>query len=177
MKKKIKKVKNLVLDVDGVMTSGQFFYDKEGKCLKVFGPDDNDALSILSQFVNIIFVTGDRKGFVISKRRIEKDMKFKIFLVSTLKRVEWIKKRYNLSETIYMGDGIFDYIVMKKVFYAIAPNNADFTCKKYANYVTKRNGGDRAVAEACLHILKKFFNVNSIEKVNLKGKLSGEWTA
>ena len=46
MKKKI--IKNLVLDVDGVMTNGQFFYDKNGKCIKIFGPDDNDALSILS---------------------------------------------------------------------------------------------------------------------------------
>ena len=42
-------------------------------------------------------------------------MNFKLFLVSTFKRVEWIKERYNLSETIYMGDGIFDYLVMKKV--------------------------------------------------------------
>lgn len=175
MKKKIKKIKNLVLDVDGVMTSGQFFYDKNGKCLKVFGPDDNDALSILSQFINIVFVTGDRKGFAISKRRIEKDMKFKIYLVSTVKRVQWIQSRYSLSETVYMGDGIFDSIVMRQVFYSIAPNNADPICKKHANYVTKRNGGDRAVAEACLHILKKFFGVNSIDEINLKGKLSGEW--
>tara|TARA_B100000575_G_C23122500_1_gene649792 strand:+ start:898 stop:1431 length:534 start_codon:yes stop_codon:yes gene_type:complete len=177
MKKNRKIVKNLVLDVDGVMTSGQFFYDKNGKCIKVFGPDDNDALSILSHYINIVFVTGDRKGFAISKRRIEKDMKFKIYLVSTLKRVEWIKKRFDLSNTIYMGDGIFDYIVMKKVNYSIAPNNADISCKKYANYITKRKGGDRAVAEACLHILKKFFKINSIEGVKLKGKLSGEWTA
>ena len=29
--------------------------------------------------------------------------------------------------------------------------------KKYADYVTTRHGGDRAVAEACLHILEKFF--------------------
>jgi 3-deoxy-D-manno-octulosonate 8-phosphate phosphatase (KDO 8-P phosphatase) len=174
---KRKKIKNLVLDVDGVMTNGQFFYDKNGKCIKIFGPDDNDALSILSNFLNIVFVTGDRKGFSISKKRIEKDMNFKLFLVSTFKRVEWIKERYNLSETIYMGDGIFDYLVMKKVKYSIAPKNADLNCKKYANFITKRDGGDRAVAEACLHILKKFFKINSIEKISLKGKLSGEWTA
>ena len=29
--------------------------------------------------------------------------------------------------------------------------------KKYSSFVTKRTGGNRAVAEACLHILKKFF--------------------
>ena len=45
---------------------------------------------------------------------------------------------------------------MSKVGYSIAPSNSDENAKKQANYVTKRSGGDRAVAEACVHILKKF---------------------
>ena len=38
---------------------------------------------------------------------------------------------------------------------------------KEANYVTKRKSGDRAVAEAVIHILKFFFKVtfNKIEKI------------
>jgi 3-deoxy-D-manno-octulosonate 8-phosphate phosphatase (KDO 8-P phosphatase) len=55
-----------------------------------------------------------------------------------------------------MGDGIFDHYVMKDVGYSIAPANADITAKNEANYVTKRKGADRAVAEAALHILEKF---------------------
>jgi 3-deoxy-D-manno-octulosonate 8-phosphate phosphatase KdsC-like HAD superfamily phosphatase len=35
--------------------------------------------------------------------------------------------------------------------------NAFIFIKEYADYVTKSNGGERAVAEACLHILNKFF--------------------
>lgn len=42
-----------ILDVDGVLTTGQFFYSTEGKVYKVFGPDDNDALSLLSKFIDI----------------------------------------------------------------------------------------------------------------------------
>ena len=56
----------LILDVDGVMTSGQFFYSEEGKFLKSFGPDDNDGLSLLRPFIEIRFITGDKKGFNIS---------------------------------------------------------------------------------------------------------------
>ena len=33
-----------ILDVDGVMTTGQFLYTADGKVMKVFGPDDNDKL-------------------------------------------------------------------------------------------------------------------------------------
>ena len=58
--------KIFILDVDGVMTTGSFLYSSQGKYLKSFGPDDNDALSMLSPFINIRFVTGDKKGFPIS---------------------------------------------------------------------------------------------------------------
>ena len=39
-----KKFKNLVIDVDGVMTDGKFYYSVDGKILKAFGADDHDAL-------------------------------------------------------------------------------------------------------------------------------------
>ena len=154
-KRNIPKV--FILDVDGVMTTGSFMYSKEGKIIKQFGPDDNDGLSLLRPYIEIRFITGDKKGFDISTKRIMEDMKYKLDLVSTFKRVEWIKERYKLEETIYMGDGIFDHLVMKQVLYGIAPSNADHLAKKHANHVTFRKGGDRAVAEACIHILQKFF--------------------
>ena len=149
--------KVFILDTDGVITTGQFFYTAEGKAMKVFGPDDNDALSLLKPYLETRFVTGDKKGYPISKKRISDDMKFQLDLVSTIHRVEWIKERYNLAEVIYMGDGIFDHYVMQRVGYSIAPANADKLTASQANYVTKRSGGDRAVAEACLYILEEFF--------------------
>ena len=51
------KFKVLILDVDGVMTTGHFLYSEDGKYLKIFGPDDNDALRLLSKFIEIRFVT------------------------------------------------------------------------------------------------------------------------
>ena len=84
-------------------------------------------------------------------------MKFPLDLVSTYKRIEWIKDNYNTDLLIYMGDGIFDNVVMEKVFYSIAPANASYLAKKSANYITECSGGDRAVAEACLHLIDKFF--------------------
>ena len=168
--------KIFILDVDGVMTTGQFFYTEDGKAMKVFGPDDNDGLSLLKPYLEITFVTGDKKGFSISRKRIVDDMKYPLELVSTIRRVEWISERYPLNEVIYMGDGIFDHYVFKEVGYSIATSNADENAKKHADYVTKRSGGNRAVAEACLHILEKFFEPYNPE--NLPGdqiKLSGEW--
>ena len=84
-------------------------------------------------------------------------MHYTLELVSTIKRIDWIKERFNPAEVIYMGDGIFDHYVMKEVGYSISVNNGDVNAKTAANYVTKRDGGNRAVAEASLHILEKFF--------------------
>lgn len=166
-----------ILDVDGVLTNGQFFYTADGKVMKAFGPDDNDGLSLLKNYLEIRFVTGDKKGFPISKKRVVDDMGFALDIVSTINRIDWIKENYDPMQVIYMGDGIFDHYVMKQVFYSIAPANADENAKQHANYVTKRSGGDRSVAEACLHVLSKFFDpydVNQLPKI--KSKLSGEWT-
>lgn len=165
-----------ILDVDGVLTTGQFLYTVEGKAMKVFGPDDNDGLSLLKPYMEVRFVTGDKKGLAISRKRIVDDMKFELDVVSTIRRVDWIAERYPLEQVIYMGDGIFDHYVMQKVGYSIAPSNSDKNAKRYANYVTERAGGDRAVAEASLHILEKFFQPFDPSALPAtKVKLSGEW--
>jgi 3-deoxy-D-manno-octulosonate 8-phosphate phosphatase (KDO 8-P phosphatase) len=172
-----KQPKCFILDVDGVMTTGHFFYTSVGKVMKIFGPDDNDGLSLLKNDIEIRFITGDKKGFAISHKRIVDDMKFPLELVSTIRRVDWIKERYALEDVIYMGDGIFDHYVMREVGYAISPANGDKLAKECADFVTERSGGDRAVAEACLHIMEKFFTpFNPQALPDGQVKLSGKWT-
>ena len=158
----IKKPQLFILDVDGVLTTGTFFYDKNGKLLKEFGPDDHEALKVLKKYLNIIFISADKKGFNISKKRIEKDMNFKLFHVPSGNRFKWILKNFPKKKIIYMGDGIFDQFIMKNFFYSIAPYNSYFKTKKNSDFVTKSRSGERAVAEACEHILKKFFKKNLI---------------
>ncbi|MCE9642722.1 MAG: HAD hydrolase family protein [Candidatus Andersenbacteria bacterium] len=155
MQKKV--VKNFILDVDGVFTDGTFYYTTEGKIMKKFGPEDNDALSLLKDKLLLHAISGDKNGFAITKRRVADDMHLPLDLVSTFDRVAWIEKRFDLSETIYMGDGIFDPLVFKRVAYSIAPANAFYATKKQADFVTNARGGEGAVAEACLHILETFF--------------------
>jgi len=102
-------------------------------------------------------ISGDKRGFPITRKRVQEDMGLPLDLVSTLHRVDWMAERWPLESIIYMGDGIFDAVVFGAVGYAIAPADADALARSHADYVTERRGGDRAVAEACLHILAKFF--------------------
>lgn len=164
--------KVFILDVDGVLTTGHFFYSKEGKDMKMFGPDDHDALLLLKKYIEIRFITGDKKGFPISKKRIVDDMHMPLDQVSTIDRIAWIKNHYDPKEVIYMGDGIFDDMVFKGVGYAIATSDAFYKTKEDADFITQSRGGNRAVAEACLHIFETFFP-DCLKKELVKG--DGEW--
>ena len=146
-----------VLDVDGVMTDGRAHYTAEGKLAKVFGPDDHDALCLLKPFLEICFVSGDRRGFDISRARIERDMGFPLSLVSTVDRLAWIAERWDPASVIYMGDGIFDGRVFEGVGFGICPNDGDADARAVADLVTERRGGDRCVAEASKHLLDRWF--------------------
>jgi len=161
-----------IIDVDGCLTTGQFLYSAKGKIMKVFGPDDADVLSILSDKINIKMVSGDKRGFAITKKRVD-DMGFSLDLVSTFERVDYIKKKYKLDETIYMGDGIYDALVFEKVGYSIAPANGFYITRQKADFVTQAKGGEGAVAEACLHIMEKFFEKFDLSKLKIES--SGAW--
>ena len=93
-------------------------------------------------------------------------MKFPLNLVSTVKRLDWIRNSYSPNEVIYMGDGIFDQYVFRKIGYAIAPSNADPLAKKYADYVTKLN----AVCTQCGDVATYSYRIVKDNKQILVGE-------
>ncbi len=148
----------VVFDVDGVMTTGQFLYSKQGKEYKVFGAHDNDGIKIIKSMIKIVFVTADKRGFPISKKRIVDDMHQQLNLVGEHERFEFIEQKYGLRNVIYMGDGIHDVNILRSCYYGITPNNARAEAKQVADYITSSNSGEGAVLDACLHIKERFFN-------------------
>lgn len=152
------KPKYLIFDVDGVMTTGQFLYSRYGKEFKVFGPHDNDGIKLLSTKINILFITADKRGYRISKKRIVDDMKQKLYLVGEDERFDYILNRFGLDNTIYVGDGLHDVKILKNCLYGIVPNNARTEAKRVADFITPSDSGEGAVLDACLKIDKTFFH-------------------
>ena len=152
-------MKNFIflLDVDGVMTTGQFLYSQDGKEYKVFGPHDNDGLKLIKDKVTIKFITADKRGFPITKKRIVDHMGLEVKLVSEEDRFEYIKNKYGFQNLIYMGDGYHDAKILKECMFGIAPNNARKEARYVADFVTESNSGEGAVLDACLEIAKRYF--------------------
>lgn len=157
MKDLNKQIHTLILDVDGVITDGRFFYDLNGrKVLKCFGPDDSDALKLISKRINVIFVSADRRGFAISKARVE-DMGYEIFNISSNDRLDWIKSKFDITNSCYIGDGFYDSFILKQCAYSITMSGSSIASTLVSNYVTSSPGGNRGVSEAILHLCAVFF--------------------
>jgi len=145
--------KKIVFDVDGVFTTGQFLYTNEGKFAKIFGPHDNDGIKLIRNHMEVAAISADKRGWEITKKRIQDDMKIPLLSVSEEDRMDYFQKLGDLSQVIYMGDGIHDVPIFKVVGYSIAPANAVPAARDTANYVTTARSGEGAVLEACLHVI------------------------
>lgn len=150
------KVRQLfMVDVDGVMTDGGFYYTKSGKIMKKFGPDDSDALKKLKSKIEIIFVTADEKGFRITKKRIRIDLGFNLYLVDSFNRITWAKQKFPEYEIIYMGDSFTDASNLAAADFGISTSNSNALAKLNSKFVTHSNSGNRAVMEACMYLNHK----------------------
>ncbi len=147
-----------LLDVDGVLNTGQFLYSAEGKAFKIFGPHDNDGLKLLGGKVTIRFITADKRGFPITKKRVVDDMGYELELVSENNRYEYAKRNYDLNNLIYMGDSYHDAKILKACKFGIAPASARKEARESADFVTESKAGEGAVLDACLEILRRFFD-------------------
>jgi len=155
---------NLVIDVDGVMTTGQFLYSSKGKVYKIFGPHDADGLKLIKDKVEITFITADKRGFPISEKRI-KDMGYPLEMVSEGDRYSFVKNRFGFENTIYIGDGIFDVKILRDCKFGIAPANARVEARAVADYVTPSKSAEGAVCDACIVINKRFLGGEKNEEL------------
>lgn len=149
-------IKHLVMDVDGVLNTGHFFYSAEGKAMKAFGPHDKDGIKIAQQAgLTIDFITADKNGWGITCARLIDDWGFtliNVHLVTEQDRLQWIQDRFDITEVAYIGDGIHDAPVLARVALGIAPRSARKEARANADYITESDAGSGAVLDAVLYI-------------------------
>jgi 3-deoxy-D-manno-octulosonate 8-phosphate phosphatase (KDO 8-P phosphatase) len=157
IKEKLKGIKLLILDVDGVMTDGRIIMDNEGKEIKNFNVLDGHGLKILQRHgIKVAILTG-RKSKVVEYRA--KDLGINDVYQGAFNKKEVfgkILKKHKLSASAvaFMGDDFVDIPVLKRVGFSAAVADAVDVVKKSVDYVTNHKGGYGAVREVCELILK-----------------------
>lgn len=144
-----------VVDCDGILTTANFLYSKEGKFAKEFSCCDWDLLRVLMKYMKVVFITADQRGWSIMEKRIVEEMGWQLEIVPSFpkERWNWIKDNLLGYDIIFMADGVFDYYALKNCYYGITTSDALTHVRAEASLVIERSGGHRAVAEACIKIL------------------------
>jgi 3-deoxy-D-manno-octulosonate 8-phosphate phosphatase (KDO 8-P phosphatase) len=156
--------RHFILDVDGVMTTGKFIYTQDGKVAKEFGPHDADGLKLIRNMINIQFISADKRGYEITKKRIVEDMGYPLTYVTEEERYEFVKS-FGFESTVFMGDGIYDAPVLKACALGICPNNARIEAVAASNFVTRTKSAEGAVLDACLYIKSLMESDDDVENV------------
>lgn len=157
LKAKIRKIKFLLLDVDGVLTDGRIIYDSKGYDSKFYDVHDGLGVYLLGRMgIRTILITA--KGSKSIKPRA-RDMNVEAVYENILPKTkvyDKILKKYGLSdaEVCFVGDDLVDLGVLKRAGVSVATHNACAQIKNAVHYVTKRDGGRGAVREVAELILK-----------------------
>jgi 3-deoxy-D-manno-octulosonate 8-phosphate phosphatase (KDO 8-P phosphatase) len=147
---RLKKIKLLILDVDGVMTDGRVFWLEGHGWTRHFHVKDGYGLKVLMKSgIDVAIISGGDSNDVRIRMEF---LKIKhIFLgdenklIALDKIVESTKLSYD--QMAFMGDDLFDIPVIEKVgFSATVPHAVD-PVKARSHYITKSDGGWGAVRE------------------------------
>ena len=133
-----KRVKLLILDVDGVMTDGGLYYDAEGRVSKRYNVQDGLGIKI-----------AQAHGLEVAVATLVSP-----YLYMPL--MDEIRGRLSLerSQIAYLGDDWVDAGVMQAVGLPMAVANAQPEILSLALWTTRLSGGQGAVREAIMFLLR-----------------------
>ena len=152
LKNKIKNIKMVLFDVDGVFTDGSVYTDKKGNETLRFSRIDGKGIELLRKKNIRLGVISAEKSAIV-KKRMEK-LKIKeihLGVKNKIKKYEKIKDKYRLKdkEICFCGDDIQDLSILKKTGLSACPKNAQLKVKEICNYVSEKKGGKGFVREIC----------------------------
>jgi 3-deoxy-D-manno-octulosonate 8-phosphate phosphatase (KDO 8-P phosphatase) len=180
-KKRAKKIKLFLFDVDGVLTDGKLFFlpippsgpqtrsvkdddqidsgvDIQGAIeFKGFHAHDGAAISMarLAGFKTGLITKRTSKTVELRARDLKLDHVFQGIHDKLSAFREILKKEgMQANEAAYVGDDVVDLPVMRNCGLAIAVANAREEVKDEAHWVTSNSGGNGAIRDSLEYILK-----------------------
>lgn len=149
---RLKLIRLVAFDVDGVMTDGGLYYSDSGEEFKRFNSLDGHGIKMLmSSGVKIAIITGRSSRCVEARARnlgiehvyqgVENKLEAMISLLDKLKLTR--------DAAAYMGDDVVDLTVMRHVGLSISVPESPQLVRDHSGYITQRSGGHGAVREVC----------------------------
>ena len=155
--KRLKQIRLVLLDVDGVLTAGEIIYSDSGEQIKIFDVKDGLGIRLLKEAgIQVGIVTG-RRGKALQHRCDNLGIEL-IFdgIRDKDKALDDIHSETGIpiEAMAFVGDDLPDLPAMKKVGLAVAVGDANPLILEHAHMITNAPGGKGAVREVIEAILK-----------------------
>ncbi len=152
-----RKVRLLIVDIDGVLTDGGLQFDNNGEEYKTFNSLDGHGIRMLLDCgIDVAVITGRESAIVrhrmgeLGVTHIYQGNRDKLAALEQLLTATGL----DADRLAYVGDDLPDLPVMRRVGFAIAVQNAHSFVKQHCDWVTTLPGGKGAVREVTDFILQ-----------------------
>lgn len=147
-----RRVKLLVLDVDGVLTDGRLYYGAKGELLKTFHVRDGHGIKQVSAAGIHVAIISGRKSAAVARRA--RDLGIRHVFQGVDDKLAALKKlaqslKVSLEDCVCVGDDIPDAPILNACGLGIAVADAHADALAAADLETTRSGGHGAVREVC----------------------------
>ncbi|MFO1406455.1 MAG: HAD hydrolase family protein [Steroidobacteraceae bacterium] len=147
-----RRVRLLVLDVDGVLTDGRLYFGPDGEALKAFHVRDGAGIvAALGAGIAVAIISG-RASAAVSRRAAELGIRHvhqgaadKSAVLAGLQRELGI----GVEETACVGDDTPDLPMLARAGLAVAVSDAHPALAAAVHWTTQAAGGRGAVREVC----------------------------
>jgi 3-deoxy-D-manno-octulosonate 8-phosphate phosphatase (KDO 8-P phosphatase) len=150
IRSKLRKIRLLLLDVDGVLTDGGIYYSESGSEAKKFNVQDGFGIVKLRQSgIRIGILTG-RASEIVKRRARELGIdEVHESLEEKTPAYEGILVKLGVrdDQVAYVGDDEPDLPILRRVGFSAAPADAADVVRRSVDYLCKRKGGAGAVRE------------------------------
>lgn len=150
--RELKRIRLFAVDVDGTLTDGAMYYDKDGEVLKRFHTRDGHGLAALRKAgIEIAFISGEDSPIVTARARklgvtrVLKGIKDKLPVLKSLVS----KLGLTRDETAYMGDDVNDLECLGWAGISACPADAVDAARRSSRIACRLPGGHGAVREFC----------------------------
>ncbi|OGT62686.1 MAG: hypothetical protein A3E85_00345 [Gammaproteobacteria bacterium RIFCSPHIGHO2_12_FULL_45_12] len=153
---KAKHIRVLILDVDGILTSGKIFYQEQGHQILGFHIHDGLGIKLLQKAGIEVAVISGRQSEALTRRLSELNIRL-AYLGQEDKRPAYNEIRHKLQledqAMAYMGDDLPDLPLLTRAGFAISVPSAPAVIRQHVDLITHQQAGDGAVREACDFIM------------------------
>ncbi len=145
-----RRIRMVLVDVDGVMTDGGLYYTAEGNEMKRFHAHDGyGVVRAREHGLKIGIISGRSTPIVAARARVLKIDDVYQDRMDKVDAMRELQERYGFRdhEFAFIGDDLFDLPLLAIVGLSAAPGNALPQVRRAVHYVTRQSGGNGAVRE------------------------------